>query len=157
MSPIYLVNIQEWCRSQCRASPQFYYKNNHTQVTLIVEGLPPFTACSAEKAAEEAWQFLNRIIKNHSNNNNNLLDRGVHIPLKILKTATRIVDCIGKDKVHCSLSRDVFVVSFPEQALVMNVYCEGDQVKAYVYGSKYQEFTVSDDKDIVFVVDFICD
>lgn len=98
--------------------------------------------------------MVNRII--HNNSNSNLLVRGVHVPLKLLKTATRIVDCIGQDNVHCSLCRGVFSVSFSEQALVMNVYCEGDDVKVYVYGAKCHEFTVSDEGVIQKVVDFIC-
>jgi len=118
-----------------------------------VDGLPPFTASNAEKAAEAAWRLIIRIIRNNSHNN--LLDRGVHIPLKVLKTATQIIECIGEVNVHCSLCRDVFAVSFLDKALVMNVYCECDQVMAFVYGAKCCEFTISGEEDMVVVVEFI--
>ena len=154
MSVDYFVNVQEWCRSQRRAPPQFCHDFEHGQVTLIVDGLPPITDQSEEQASKAAWRLIQRIIKNNSESR--IVDGGVDIPCKVLQAGTTILGRLHADDVHCSISVGVFTVSFADKGLVMNVYCDKDAVKVHIYGARCRDFALSNDGAIDSVVDFIC-
>lgn len=153
MSVDYFVNVQEWCRSQCRGRPQFCHDFEHGQVTLIVDGLPPITDKSEEQASKAAWRLIQRIIRNNSESRT--VDGCVDIPLRVLQAATTILGRLHADDVHCRITEGVFTVCFADKGLVMNVYTDKDAVKVHIYGTKCRDFALSNDGAIDSVVDFI--
>ena len=154
MSVDYFVNVQEWCRSQRRGRPQFCHDFEHGQVTLIVDGLPPITDKSEEQASKAAWRLIQRIVKNNSASQ--LVDGGLDIPFKVLQAVTTILGRLHwTDNIHCCISEGVFTVGLVDKGLVMNVYCDKDNVNVHIFGARCRVFALTDEGEINKVVDFI--
>jgi hypothetical protein len=164
MSFNYLANVQEWCRSQCRAAPRFC-DEKHGVVTLVVDGLPPITEKNLHKASKAAWKLIQRIMAG----NGATLEREVHMPLKVLQLSTRIIEATSKDQeVLCCMNHGVFTVNLLKYGVLINVYCEGikghytrsneddQELRVFVYGKRCKMFPVVDYGVVREVIDFIC-
>jgi hypothetical protein len=165
MSISYLANVQEWCRSQCRAPPRFCNNEELGVVTLVVDGLPPITEKNREEASKAAWKLIQRIMGSSVVT----LERGVHVPLKVLQLSTRIIEETSKDQeILCCMNHGVFTVNLLKYGVLMNVFCEDSEggymsngerdqeLRVFVYGKRCKMFPVVDYGVVREVIDFIC-